>query len=484
MASQGKVAASSQGKRVGQSASNHEADLVLSVLAVLGDIQCCNCYPSKLQLTLRRDGNLTLAGQLTVTSSLNANGDINIAQGKSIKLGSTTDGHTFDFEVRDVDGSAYIKILKFTNANDPYISIGRDDTGVSTNTVTDTLWLQAGAGGAVSANFGFGISILMGNDQAAEVEERASLDFIMTTVTNGAEVAKFVLSLATGTGVNAVLDISNDETKSTIMGLAGDYWRIGDAITTQHSLNSEDDLLVTGEFETTRIFINQGALDTSLIEGHSSDVGHGMTTLIPTTAFLKMEKAEATSGGAAISGWKDADGVAGKALLLQGMLGETGDNDKTTSAVGIIHTYSAVKSGTTVAAPGADENLVVFGSASTARFIFDQEGSAHADVEWIPFAKHDDIALIRDVEDYLVSVESPRGAEHRHMLEEIGIIGRDSWHMENDRPRAMVNFTKLSMLHHGALLQVGDRISQLEVENTELKNQLIAAGVIPQIGGR
>lgn len=46
-----------------------------------------------------------------------------------------------------------------------------------------------------------------------------------------------------------VLRISNDGTKTTILGVAGDYVRIGDAVTTQRSLASEDDLLVTGFFE-------------------------------------------------------------------------------------------------------------------------------------------------------------------------------------------------------------------------------------------
>ena len=45
------------------------------------------------------------------------------------------------------------------------------------------------------------------------------------------------------------LTFANDGTKTTILGLAGDYTRIGDAGTTGHSLASEDDLLVTGKLE-------------------------------------------------------------------------------------------------------------------------------------------------------------------------------------------------------------------------------------------
>ncbi len=43
--------------------------------------------------------------------------------------------------------------------------------------------------------------------------------------------------------------LTNDGTKSTLLGISGDYLRIGNAGITDHSLNSEDDLLVTGELE-------------------------------------------------------------------------------------------------------------------------------------------------------------------------------------------------------------------------------------------
>tara|TARA_Y100000310_G_scaffold341286_1_gene439976 strand:+ start:1582 stop:2835 length:1254 start_codon:yes stop_codon:yes gene_type:complete len=45
------------------------------------------------------------------------------------------------------------------------------------------------------------------------------------------------------------LTLSNDGTKTTILGKSGDYTRIGDAATTSHSLTSEDDLMVSGKLE-------------------------------------------------------------------------------------------------------------------------------------------------------------------------------------------------------------------------------------------
>ncbi len=45
------------------------------------------------------------------------------------------------------------------------------------------------------------------------------------------------------------MTVTNDGTKTTFLGKTGDYFRIGDASVTAHTLNSEDDLLVTGQLE-------------------------------------------------------------------------------------------------------------------------------------------------------------------------------------------------------------------------------------------
>jgi len=59
------------------------------------------------------------------------------------------------------------------------------------------------------------------------------------------------------TSISDYLAISNDGTKTTLLGLAGDYLRIGDAGVTSHSLDSEDDVLITGEAEFDgRVFID------------------------------------------------------------------------------------------------------------------------------------------------------------------------------------------------------------------------------------
>ena len=45
------------------------------------------------------------------------------------------------------------------------------------------------------------------------------------------------------------LAVTNDGVKTTLLPPTGDYLRIGDAGTTSHTLNANDDLLVSGELE-------------------------------------------------------------------------------------------------------------------------------------------------------------------------------------------------------------------------------------------
>ena len=66
------------------------------------------------------------------------------------------------------------------------------------------------------------------------------------------------------------LKIENDGTTTDLLGTAGDYIRIGDAGTTAHTLNSEDDLMVTGELEVKGDVFLDGDLE---VAGHIGVAG-------------------------------------------------------------------------------------------------------------------------------------------------------------------------------------------------------------------
>jgi len=222
--------------------------------------------------------------------------------------------------------------------------------------------------------------------------------------------------------------------------------------------------------------INQGANDNEIITLQSSDVAHGMTTRANTNTYGFLQKSQATSGGLAIHGLKDADGIAGYALFLKGMLGEAADTGKTTAAVGVIQMTAEVKSNSSSGAVGADGNLLVITNYSLTRFIFDGEGSAHADVEWTTFQDHDDCQLLTHLEDSMLEWRDPIKSEFGSFLgenalalERLGIV-----HFDRDLPsHAMLNTTRLAMLHTGAIRQLNDYRLDADAEREAIRAEIV-----------
>jgi hypothetical protein len=223
---------------------------------------------------------------------------------------------------------------------------------------------------------------------------------------------------------------------------------------------------------TTGLTINQGAADNEALALKSSDIAHGYSGQ-ETDTWFSISKVSATEGGARINVLSEVT----NALWLVAY-GDTDNTTKSTSA----SAYTAFDHYKDVGTPGSDANLMVIQSGGSTKFIFDAEGSGHADVEWVAFDSYNDLALMDAVQTVAQGRMTPERYGdnplyyHREYLESTGIIGKDSWHDEDGTPRQMVNFTKLSMLHHGAILQIGDtikstedRLLALEVENRELK---------------
>jgi len=214
-------------------------------------------------------------------------------------------------------------------------------------------------------------------------------------------------------------------------------------------------------FMTQGITLNQGANDNEIIALKSSDVAHGITDWTETDTYATMAKINANSGGLHLIGYKDADDAAYQvALALTGRLGLAADTTKSTAALGVVQIAAQVKSGTGVTAVGADGNLVVIANSTTARFIFDAEGSAHAEVEWTTFDEYDDVALLSDLETAMLAQHDPVKAQftdflqyNRADLERAGIV-----HFDDTPGHAMVNFTRLSMLLVGAIGQLAAQL--------------------------
>jgi hypothetical protein len=224
------------------------------------------------------------------------------------------------------------------------------------------------------------------------------------------------------------------------------------------------------------ITVNQGAADDEILALKSSDVAHGITNVSETDTFAAFYKSEGTNGGLKIEALNGGTAIALNLLATAGADNTT----KSTAGLAAVLLQGYKKSGAGQGGLGADANVVAIQNNGITRFIFDVEGSGHADVEWATYDTHDDLALITTVEHELLGYESPDQTARRKHLEAVGIIGKDSWHVENGRPRAMVNFTRLAMLHHGALMQVAERFKAVEDQVAErfaaLEARLALAG--------
>ena len=110
-------------------------------------------------------------------------------------------------------------------------------------------------------------------------------------------------------------------------------------------------------------------------------MAHGITGLAETDTYGFFAKECATAGGLRIAGFHENH--IGIFLCATNV---TPNTTKTVEGVGTIRMVSAKKCGTGQAASGSDANLVSIGDYGTTRFLFDAEGSGHADVEWTTYS--------------------------------------------------------------------------------------------------
>ena len=217
------------------------------------------------------------------------------------------------------------------------------------------------------------------------------------------------------------------------------------------------------------VSINMGDATNEGLAIKGSAVGHGMTSETETDTFGAFKLADNSYGGLQILA-KSANEIA--LLVYADYIND--DIGKTTTANGAVQIRARKKDGTSVGNPGTDANLMVAQSNGLTRFIWDAEGSAHADVEWVAFSHHNDLAMVRDLEAHLTQTFGKSLTYHQSDFEEAGIVGQGSFHYEDGNPHAMVNWTRLAMLHHGTLAQVGDKLEEHETIYKTLNEDLMS----------
>jgi len=277
---------------------------------------------------------------------------------------------------------------------------------------------------------------------------------------NGTKSMSLQLGADAANGEYAILSALSSFTGFTIgtnaipaytLDVAGDA-RISSEVYIGETVNTDVTLGLT---------INQSTNDDQILALKASEVDHGMTTYAETDTYGYIMKHQATAGGMKIVGLSDADGNPNCALVLDGYLGEAAEGGtRSTSSLGIITMRGYVKSGTGLANPAADANILAIRAGTNTQFVFDSDGSAHANVEWITFDKHDDLTLLENLETALkdpVKGEFAKWAdENRQRLQDLGLVSF------NEDGHHFLNTTRMLMLLTGAVRQSAARISELE----------------------
>lgn len=204
--------------------------------------------------------------------------------------------------------------------------------------------------------------------------------------------------------------------------------------------------------QTIGLTINQDANTDEILTLKNSEVAHGMTARTETDSFFTINPKSGTLGGASLRGWSES--VVG--LWLTGAI-TTDDTDKTSSAEAAVVIRAVNKTTTSYGSMGANANLMSITNHTTTKFLFDAEGSAHAEIEWTTFDEHDDVALLTSLERNLVEGFGGWADDNRELLERVGVIQFGA-----EPGRGMLNTTKLLMLLTGGIRQVASRQDELE----------------------
>jgi len=224
--------------------------------------------------------------------------------------------------------------------------------------------------------------------------------------------------------------------------------------------------------------INQASSSNEIMTFKSNDVAHSMTDRAEADTYAMFKKQADATGGLSLEVFTEGDtnfqlmSCVTSNITLKRFDGR--------SAIDL-DVYKV--SGSGIGANDSDANLCTIRESGRSRFIFDGEGSGHSEVEWTTYDEHDDIAMLHDIEATMVP--DTFGAAMKYdadALTKAGILGKDSIHSEKPgTQRGMINFTKLAMLHHGAIRQVHqqlqdakgfyeDKIAALESRLMRLEN--------------
>jgi len=136
--------------------------------------------------------------------------------------------------------------------------------------------------------------------------------------------------------------------------------------------------------------INQNAHDDEILAFKSSDVNHSGTSILENDTYAAFSKTSGTQGGLMITAVTEGTY---RAIQMQVTTDGATNTAKSTGGYGVVDVdvHQGDFGGVTT-----NGNLMSIGASNVTRFLFDNEGSGHADVEWTTYS---DGRLKKNVED-------------------------------------------------------------------------------------
>jgi len=203
---------------------------------------------------------------------------------------------------------------------------------------------------------------------------------------------------------------------------------------------------------------------------------HTMTAKAEADTFFTITKADGSSGGAHLHGYKSDADTAGKAVMITGLLDEAADETVTTSAIGIVQIRARIGDGTSAQAIAADGNALVVSNETIAAFLVKGNGELFSNESATvgTFDSYDDAQLIRALDH---TRQSPTMIRERwddfikyneQDLVEAGILG------DTRENGGLLNVTGLQRLHNGAIWQGYVRQQDMQEKIDTLENRLLA----------
>lgn len=216
--------------------------------------------------------------------------------------------------------------------------------------------------------------------------------------------------------------------------------------------------------------INQGANDNEILTLKSSDVAHGMTSQTETDSYLTVTKNAAATGGVAF--WGYSAGTTGFKVTAAHT---TDSTTKSSAGYGSVVIDGNLKSGASYGAQGANANILSVGTALSTRFILDADGDSHQDVgtAWTNFDHLDDIETLNALAYNVARRGDPIKQKFGEFMKERKAVLKQQRIVTFNRDgRHFVNMSRLTMLHTGALRQLGERFAGMAERMDAMQQQL------------